>query len=198
MIHIEDQWQDNFLTAEGQLVHRQADDPFFNETRGDRYLSRSQPLLSYTLGLQGVADVVEYRRETTGVPLRGKEGLWLPCPVEYKHGKPKDGPWDQIQVCAQAICLEEMFGIKLSEGALYYRQTRRRLAVPLSSELKQQTKKMAEDMHKMFEHSYTPPAKAQKNCRSCSLYNLCLPQLAKASADVGAYINEHITGGDEK
>ena len=126
LIHIERQWDDDLSTTEGRFVHERVDDPFFNESRGDIMVSRSVPLVSYGLGLYGVADVIEYVRSKNGVPIPGHEGLWTMNPVEYKRGKPKIDERDEVQLCAQAICLEEMFDLRLEGADFYYNEIRRR------------------------------------------------------------------------
>ena len=107
LIHVERQWQENALTAEGRILHKRADDPFFSERRKGIITARSVPVASYRLGLSGVCDVVEFTESVEGVKLPGREGLYLAAPVEYKRGKPKREPGDEAQLCAQAHCLEE-------------------------------------------------------------------------------------------
>ncbi len=116
LIHVERQWQENALTAEGRIMHRRADDPFFTEKRNDVIIARSVPVASYRLGLTGVCDVVEFQQSTQGVSLPGREGTYLPAPVEYKRGKEKHDHSDEAQLCAQAMCLEDM--LLVSIGAI--------------------------------------------------------------------------------
>jgi CRISPR-associated exonuclease Cas4 len=112
LIHIEQQWQENLFTFSGRELHERADDPFFVEARGVSLISRSVPLLSRRLGLYGIADVVEFHKDDCkGISFAGREGLWKPYPVEYKRGQPKKDDFDIVQLCAQAMCLEEMLGV---------------------------------------------------------------------------------------
>ena len=120
LIHLEQQWQENLRTIEGQLFHERAHDASLRERRGDTLVLRSLAVASPTLGLSGQCDVVEFRAAPEGVPLAGEEGRWLPFPVEYKRGRPKPHQADELQLCAQAMCLEEMLCCPVPEGALYY------------------------------------------------------------------------------
>ena len=138
LIHLEQQWQENLRTIEGQLFHERAHDASLRERRGDTLVLRSLAVASPTLGLSGQCDVVEFRAAPEGVPLAGEEGRWLPFPVEYKRGRPKPHQADELQLCAQAMCLEEMLCCPVPEGALYYGETRRRTPVRFSPELRRQ------------------------------------------------------------
>ena len=136
LIHIERQWQENALTVEGRLMHRQADNPFHTEVRGGQITTRSMPVASYRLGLYGVCDVVEFWPSQDGVHLAGRDGRYLPTPVEYKRGKEKQDACDEVQLCAQALCLEEMLPVQIQAGYLYYGETRRRVDVAFTEELR--------------------------------------------------------------
>jgi CRISPR-associated exonuclease Cas4 len=129
-----------------------------------------------------------------GVPLPGVRGLWQPAPVEYKRGRPKLGPYDEIQLCAQALCLEEMLGVAISAAALYYGEPHQRKEVALGVELREQTEKLAARLHELTRIGRTPLAIYEKKCESCSLLTLCLPKaLGKAQA-VGKYLLEALGG----
>lgn len=192
LIHVENQWQDNALTIEGKYVHDRVDDPFFTETRKEMIITRSMPVSSYRLGLVGVCDIVEFTRSRDGIHLPGKEGFYLPTPVEYKHGKLKYDQCDEVQLCAQALCLEEMLSIHISNGSLYYHEVRRRYEVELSVELRNRVEEIAIEMHSYFERGYTPQVKTSKACKSCSLEDICLPALQKEELSALAYIQAHI------
>lgn len=192
LIHVEQQWKENALTAEGRILHRRADDPFFTETRKGVVLTRSVPIASYRLGLSGVCDVVEFTQSPDGVRLHGREGLYLPVPVEYKRGKPKREPSDEAQLCAQAICLEEMLAVHIPKGCLYYGQTRHRVSVELTGELRELVKNISAEMHGYFRRGYTPRVKTSKACRSCSLADICLPKLQQKKIAASKYIRQHI------
>jgi CRISPR-associated exonuclease Cas4 len=192
LIHVERQWQENALTAEGRILHKRADDPFFSERRKGTITARSVPVASYRLGLSGVCDVVEFTESPNGVRLPGREGLYLAAPVEYKRGRPKREPSDEAQLCAQAICLEEMLSVTIPVGYLYYGETRHRVAVELSAELRQLVSDMAQEMHAYFKRGYTPRVKPFKGCRSCSLTEVCLPALQENMIAASKYIKQNI------
>lgn len=193
LIHVERQWQENVLTAEGRLMHRRTDDPFDTEVRDGVVTARAMPVASYRLGLYGVCDVVEFTPSSDGVNLHGRAGMFLPRPVEYKRGKEKEDECDSAQLCAQALCLEEMFPVSIPAGYLYYGQTRRRVEVDFTAELRGLVERMTAEMHDYFSRGHTPRVKTSKACRSCSLADLCLPRLQTrmaASRYIQAYITE--------
>jgi CRISPR-associated exonuclease Cas4 len=192
LIHIEQQWKDNVLTVEGKLLHKRTDDPFFTETRKGVVTARAVPIASYRLGLVGVCDVVEFTASPEGVRLPGREGLYLPAPVEYKRGREKSDPCDEAQLCAQAMCLEEMLVVAIPTGYLYYGETRRRVEVALTAELRQLVGEMSEEMHAYFQRGYTPRVKTSKACRSCSLADICLPKLQENAVPASQYIRQQI------
>jgi CRISPR-associated exonuclease Cas4 len=192
LIHVERQWQENARTAEGRLLHKRADDPFFTETRRGAITARSVPIASYKLGLVGVCDVVEFVESSQGVKLPGREGFYLPTPVEYKRGKPKQDACDEAQLCAQAVCLEEMLSIPVPIGYLYYGEIRRRVEVALTPELRALVQKMSAEMHTYFQRGYTPRVKTTKACRACSLADICLPNLQEKALPASRYIRQQI------
>ena len=192
LIHVECQWQDNLLTVEGKLLHERADDPFFTEVRGGIIRSRSVPVVSYSLGLNGVCDVVEFTPYETGVHLTSRSGTYLAAPIEYKRGRKKHDHSDEAQLCAQAICLEEMLSIKIPKAYIFYAQTRRREEVILSDELRDFVYRMTEEMHSYFRRGYTPQVKPSKACQSCSLKEVCLPSLQKRTVKASEYIQSYL------
>jgi CRISPR-associated exonuclease Cas4 len=192
LIHIEQQWKENALTAEGRIMHQRADDPFFTETRNGVITARSVPIASYRLGLVGACDVVEFTESHEGVKLPGREGLYLPAPIEYKRGHEKRDPCDEAQLCAQAVCLEEMLSVTIPRGYLYYGETRHRVAVDLTAELRDLVRDMSEEMHAYFARGYTPRVKTSKACRSCSLADICLPVLQEKVMPASKYIKQQI------
>ena len=191
LIHLEQQWQENLRTVEGQLLHRRAHDEALRERRGDTLILRSLPVVSYTLGLSGQCDVVEFHADPAGVSIHGEDGLWRPFPVEYKRGRPKAHQADELQLCAQAMCLEEMLCCSISEGALFYGEPRRRTPVLFSSELRQQVAAFADEMHQYYRRGHTPKARPGKSCNACSLKDLCLPQLTRRGA-VSSYLRKAV------
>ncbi len=177
LIHIEDQWAENFRTVDGHLMHENVHDQAFRESRGDLLVVRGLAVHSAQLGVSGQCDAVEFRKDPAGVPLRGREGCWVPYPVEYKRGRPKEHNADELQLCAQAMCLEEMLCCAVPEGALYYGEPRRRTVVPFTSELRQQVRGSLTEMHQLYQRRCTPKVKPSKACNACSLKELCLPKL---------------------
>lgn len=192
LIYVEQQWQENALTAEGRLMHDRADDPFLTEKRGGAIIARSVPVSSPTLGLTGICDVVEFTQAADGVQLPGRAGFYQPAPVEYKRGRQKHDACDEAQLCAQAICLEEMLSVEIPTAFLYYGQIRRRQEVELSGELRQLVEDMSREMHAYFQRGYTPRVRMSKACRSCSLADICLPDLQNRQAPASRYIQEHL------
>lgn len=179
LIHIENLWAENLRTTEGHLLHERAHDASVRERRGNVITVRGVSFSSRTLGVSGQCDVLEYRADPNGVPLPDTEGTWLPYPVEYKRGKAKENPADRLQLCAQAMCLEEMLCCDIPEGALFYGETRRREVVRFSDELRQEVRDDLAEMHRLFRRGYTPKVKPSKSCNACSLKELCLPRLLK-------------------
>ncbi len=192
LIHVERQWQENALTAEGRILHRRADDPFFTEKRKGVIVARSVPVSSPSLGLSGICDVVEFTDSSQGVSLPGHEGFYLPAPVEYKRGKKKRERSDEAQLCAQALCLEDMLAVSIPVGYLFYGQTRRRVSVELTDALRDLVRKTAQEMHAYFQRGYTPRVKPFKGCRSCSLADICLPKLQDKVMPASNYILQQI------
>ena len=195
---IEGIWSDNVATIEGMHLHRQADLPGLPESRDGLLVARSLPLRSLELGLVGRADVVEFRRLCDsvgdGCALSSRRGRWRPFPVEYKRGREKQDPCDEAQLCAQAICLEEMLLVDIPRGYLYYGRTRRRVAVELTTELRELVRRAAKEMHTYFRRGHTPRVKPSKACRSCSLADICLPELGEKVIPASEYIRQQIDG----
>ena len=191
LIHIEQQWRENLWTAEGDLFHRRAHAEQLREKRGGTLVLRGLSVASSALGLSGKCDVVEFRADPKGISLHAEEGLWVPYPVEYKRGSPKPHQADELQLCAQALCLEEMLCCTIAEGALFYGETRRRVTVPFLPALRAQVYSMAEEMHQLRSRGYTPKVKPSKGSSACSLKELCLPVLMRGKA-VEAYLRQAI------
>lgn len=192
LIHVEQQWKENVLTTEGKLLHKRVDNPFFNETRNGLITARAVPVASYRLGLSGVCDVVEFSESPDGVKLPERDGLYLPAPVEYKRGHEKRDPMDEAQLCAQAICLEEMLSVSIPNGFLYYGETRHRMPVELTDELRGLVRSMSDEMHAYFARGYTPHVKTSRACKSCSLADICLPVLQEKNIAASKYIKQQV------
>ncbi len=197
LIHVEGQWAENARTACGKIFHERAHDASLAEKRGDLLTVRGLRVFSSTLGVSGECDVVEFRRDgQCGVPLRNYDGLWSPMPVEYKSGASKISDADRLQLCLQAICLEEMLGCPIHTGCLYYGETRRRERVELDEELRRAAKGATEEMHAYLRRGYTPKVKTCKHCNACSLREVCLPALCR-NLRVDDYIAD-VVGKEEE
>lgn len=192
LIHIERAWAENHLTVEGREVHEKVDNPFQNEIREGVIRSRHLPVVSYRLGIWGFCDLVEFSPDPAGISIKDRAGSYIPTPVEYKKGREKQDFSDESQLCAQAMCLEEMMSISISVGYLYYAETHHRVAVDLNSERRKLVEDSAREMHNYFERGYTPQSKPGKKCQSCSLADFCLPQLIKQKRSGLEYIAETI------
>ncbi|MCP4454668.1 MAG: CRISPR-associated protein Cas4 [Planctomycetes bacterium] len=193
LIHLEQAWSENQFTAEGRNLHDKVHSDEA-ESRGDVRIVRGLRLQSLRLGLVGQADVVEFVSADAGVELDGVPGFWQPFPVEYKRGKPKIDDCDRIQLCAQAICLEEMLDLPLESiaaGALFYGRPRRREPVVIDTALRGKTVALAQEMHQLHAAGKTPRAEyRKKKCESCSLYNHCLPKTTGINKDVQGYLRK--------
>ncbi|TRZ52019.1 CRISPR-associated protein Cas4 [bacterium] len=189
LIHIEQQWEENLRTVEGHHLHERVDDPLESDTRKDVAILRAVPLISYRLGLSGTADVIEfYRTDGKGVVLLGHSGKWYPHPVEYKRGKPKPDDRDRVQLCAQAMCLEEMYTIQIPKGALFYGETRHRETVDFCVALRSRVNELASRMHELFQQGITPSPIYKNHCKSCSLIDICLPLSIQRMPDVNQFL----------
>lgn len=188
LIHIENQWAENYRTADGRILHENAHNSEFSEQRGDRLITRDMRVFSATLGVSGACDILEFHRGSTGIPLKGKTGLWQPYPVEYKRGKPKQDTEDALQLCGQAMCLEEMLCCEIPVGALYYGEIRHRTEVLFTPDLRLEVQKLLTEMHALYDRGHTPKVKPTKACNACSLKELCLPKLMR-SKSVETYLH---------
>lgn len=195
IIHIEQQWAENYRTTAGELMHKKAHDEDSFEKRGNLLIVRGLRISSHELGVSGQCDVVEFHQDEKGVELFGYDGKWHPVPVEYKRGTPKGNNADALQLCAQSICLEEMFQTSIHDGYLYYGENRRRSYVEFTDNLREEVKKMTTEMHELFKRGYTPNVKPTKQCKACSLENLCVPKLQK-TMKVREYIEQNIRANE--
>lgn len=183
LIHIEGLWAENRLTAEGRVLHNRAHDGPAESRSGVR-IARGLELKSERLGLYGRSDVVEFHINDTGAS--------QPFPVEYKRGKPKSNDIDRVQLCAQAICLEEMLHTEVPVGAIYYGRTRRRIDVVFDTSLRNVTEQAAGDLHELIASGQTPAAQRQPKCDSCSLLHLCLPDALRPRATAARYFQQSL------
>lgn len=193
LIHIEQVWSENFLTAEGRIMHERAHNPFITEKRGDVITVRDMAIHSRRLGISGKCDVVEFNRDENGVELAGRAGKWSPLIVEYKRGKPKVDDCDRLQLTLQAICLEEMLVCgKIERGCLYYGETKHREYVEITDDLRNNAENMVKEMHSYMSRGHTPKVKPSKSCKRCSLFDLCLPKVTE-KGNVAKYISESLS-----
>lgn len=173
LIHVEQAWEENRLTAEGRLLHERVHEQE-GESRAGVRIERGLPLRSLKLGLVGVADVVEFHPS--------------PFPVEYKRGKPKPDHSDEVQLCAQAMCLEEMLGVNVPNGALFYGKTRHRHDVAFEKPLRDETEETARKVHQLIASGETPGPVFAKKCGQCSLFELCLPRTVQKRRSIERYL----------
>ncbi len=183
LIHVEQTWAESGRTAEGRIMHERVHEQD-SESRGNVRIERGVPLRSLRLGLIGKSDVVEFHKIG--------EGKWIPFPVEYKLGKPKADDCDKVQLCAQAMCLEEMLGVEVSSGAIFYGRTRRRLDVEFDDALRRETEEAAKKTHELIESGITPKPVYAKRCESCSLAAECLPKTLQKKRSVKNYLTRVI------
>lgn len=188
LIHIEQQWDENYRTIDGMLMHNKVHDNDFRETRKGVVTIRALPVSSSVLGISGECDAVEFHKSKMGVFIPRLNEKYTVVPVEYKRGKPKEDLSDTMQLLLQALCLEEMLSTAIPYGYLYYGETKRRLKVEFTKELRDMAQANVAEMHKLFRQQHTPKVKRTKACNACSLKNICLPVLQKKKT-VKSYIN---------
>lgn len=175
LMYINCDWGENYKIAEGDLLHKRVDDPYFNEKRGDVHISRSVPIFSDSLNLYGVADIVEFIKNENGIELPNKKERWSINLVEYKNGKPEKSNADNFQLCAQALCLEEMFQTTIKSGDIFYGKIRRRIKVELTVNLKDQVRMQVDKMKVLLKNQKIPVRDEAQNCSLCSLLDVCIP-----------------------
>ncbi|MBW4038779.1 MAG: CRISPR-associated protein Cas4 [Acidobacteria bacterium] len=179
LIHLEQVWVENVRTAEGRLLHERADLPGDSRRAGVRTV-RGMWLRSERLHLTGRADIVEFKANSGGLKA-------APYPVEYKRGKSKPNDCDTVQLCAQALCLEEMLQTTIECGAIFYGNPRRRLEIEFTLQLRSRTEELAATMHRLHRSGITPAATPGPYCRNCSLVDVCLPE-ATSHSDAAQWV----------
>lgn len=197
LIHIEGLWEENVFTAEGHILHQRVHEEG-DDAMGDIRIARGLRLCSLRLGLIGIADVVEFHHTDTqnnkvSVEIPGLKGYWQPFIVEYKRGLPKPDRRDEVQLCAQAMCLEEMLNIEISTSAFFYGRPRRRAVVAIDSSLREKTENIARKLHELIDSGKTPNAEYSDKCQRCSLIDVCLPSMPRGSDSVEKYLQKSIT-----
>ncbi|MGB3224468.1 MAG: CRISPR-associated protein Cas4 [Desulforhopalus sp.] len=184
LIHIEQQWTENRLTAEGRILHERVHTAA-KESRRTIRTEFDVPIRSLKLGVIGRTDIVEFHLQD--------DGCWLPFPVEYKRGRPKKNDSDRVQLCAQAICLEEMLDVEVAAGALFYGTKKRRVEVIFDQSIRQTTTEAAHKLHDLFDSATTPPPVYSPGCESCSFIDTCLPKTAGNKGRVAKYMENIIS-----
>lgn len=194
LIHIEQQWAENRLTTEGQLLHKNVDNPFYRQKNGDTITLRSLHIASKRLGLYGITDAVELIPSDSpedSITHNRYPGYWKPYPVEYKRGHSKPDERDEVQLAAQAMCLEEMYGINIPYGALYYDEVKHRETIAISDGLRKTTQQCAKQMHDIFKSGIMPKPVKASHCRNCSLKDICMPEMSDCT-QVKTYLNNNL------
>lgn len=195
LIHIEQQWEENFRTADGRIMHENVHDASFHEKRGNVIISRALRVSSPRLGISGECDAVEFHKDKCGVNIVGLEGKFRAVPVEYKRGSQKVSDCDRMQLCAQVLCLEEMLCCTIPKAYLFYGETRHREEIVIDEKLRADTEAVIAEMHSYYDRQYTPKGKRTKSCNACSLKDLCLPVIS-GKRSVSEYISGML-GGEE-
>lgn len=200
LIHVERQWAENRFTAEGNQLHRKVHEPEAATRAGVRAV-RGLALRSYALGLRGKSDLVEFHWQADepapdgpSVPDVLTDSNWRPYPVEYKRGKAKPNDCDRVQLCAQALCLEEMLLRDVPAGAVFYGRPRRRLNVEFTSRLREDTRTTARQLHALMTSGRTPPPDPGAKCRSCSLSDICLPHGTGPRRSAARFLQRALSG----
>jgi CRISPR-associated exonuclease Cas4 len=191
LIHVEQQWEENYFTVDGELKHDRADNPEIHEKRKDTVILHALPVKSQSLGITGKCDIVELKKSGDGIYLPQYNNRYFVTPIEYKRGKPKENNSDKLQLLAEAYCLEEMLATNINTGYLFYFETRRREKVDFTDELRQELQQAIEEMHSYMDREYTPKVRTGKKCRTCSLRDVCLPVLNN-NKNVKQYIQGRI------
>ena len=189
LAYLENQWQENILTVEGHALHDKAHDESSIEKRGRRIIVRGMQVKSYKLGVNGNCDVVEFLADAKGINIPAYGAKYRLLPVEYKHGEPKNGDEDTLQLVLQAMCLEEMLCTTIDVGAIYYGKTRHRLKVELTDRLRQKAIDILAKIRNYIRQGKTPIVKKHRGCNKCSLKDLCQAGLPKKQS-----VQDYLTG----
>jgi len=180
LMHVEGVFEENQFTLEGSILHSRTDTPGVEERLGVRIV-RALPLFSRKLGLTGKADIVEFQR--------GEDGTEVPYPVDYKRGRRRKWDNDDIQLCAQGLCLEEMIGVRVPAGAIFHATARRRREVPFTGELRSLTLRTIDEVRELVRARVIPAAVLLPKCDGCSLRGICMPEITSKPARVERFRN---------
>lgn len=192
LIHIERQWSENWRTTAGELMHERVHDESVKESRSGKFVLRGLRVSSSTLQLAGVCDVVEFYSDEDGFEIPYHSGRWIVVPVEYKRGRERVDDADRCQLCAQALALEEMLSVSIGFGFIFHGETKRREKVDLGDGIRMRTQNLANEMISLFRKNETPSPSFEAHCRSCSLFDFCLPNGNRRRTD--DYVAEMLQG----
>lgn len=192
LLYIENIWQDNFLTLDGDRVHEKAHNQNIKESRKDKFIERGVYISSEKYNLIGQCDVIEYIRDNNGIQLKNKKGLWIIVPVEYKHGDGSSLDVDKYQLFAQILCLEEMFQCSINYGCLYYKKTNKRILVDFNDFEREKIISIINEINLLLKENKTPKIKySSKKCKNCSLLEKCNPKILDTKS-INKYLEEVI------
>ena len=191
LIYLEDLWLDNWRTISGTIMHQRVHNSELIEKRSNAISTHALKICSHNLGLSGETDLVEFIKNKNGITITGYPDKYIPYPIEYKRGTGISLEADSIQLCAQAICLEEMLNCKIEKGAIYYGELRKRKEVIFDESLRENVKNLISDIKEIIKSNKTPPIIKNGFCKECSLKNQCLPKLKKMN--VVNYLNKFLT-----
>jgi len=196
LVHIEQIWTENKFTVEGDILHERVDE-LGRESRSALIVSHGVGIRSLRFGITGKVDVVEFRLNhgaDGGCTLAGKTGSWIPYPIEYKRGTARRGFGDDVQICAQALCLEEMLECSVPAGSIYYASTRKRREIDFDDGLRAATATAITGVRALMAAGVTPPPEYGKKCDTCSLFDLCQPKLPTSGKDLRRYVARYLEG----
>ncbi len=191
LIHIEQLWNENFFTIDGLIKHKRVDNGDIFETKKKVKIIRSMPIISHEYKIRGKCDVVELRADDKGFYFSKYNGKYNVYPIEYKRGRPKIDESDIMQLLAQTICLEEMLGLRIDKGACFYFETRRREEINFTDDMRNRFIAIVSEMNNYYDRKYTPKVRKTSKCRTCSLKDLCLPEI-DGTMSVSEYIEKRL------
>lgn len=191
LIYLEDSWVDNHLTLDGNNIHTRAHNKKLIEKKNGVLTIRGLRLVSHNLCISGECDVVDFIEDDNGIFLDRHDGKFIPFPIEYKRGDSKSLEFDKLQLCAEAICLEEMLLTNITKGALFYNEIHRRIDIEFTKELRDELNNVIYEMFKIINSKYIPIPKYENKCDSCSLYYKCAPNIIKKQS-VRSYIKSYL------
>lgn len=191
LFYIENLWEDNHLTIDGDKVHEKVHNTNIKETRKNKIIERGTYISSEKYKLTGQCDVIEYHKDINGINITNKEDKWKIIPIEYKHGNGESVDIDKYQLIAQILCLEEMFQTNIEYGYLYYKAANKKIKIENTNEIKSAVIKIIEEINDYTRKQYTPKVKKSKKCNNCSLYEKCNPKIC-SSKNVRKYLEEII------